>query len=180
MGKFDGKVAIVTGGSSGIGEATARQLVREGAVVVIVARDIARGEAVAADMRSQGGNATFLSADVSDAAAMEELVLRTEQTHGRLDIAVNNAAAPPAEAGTLNRMTDIMVEQWRRTLDVNLTGVWLGMKYQIPAMLRSGGGAIVNVSSTAGGRAIPGMGAYCASKAGCSAARGSGVVDKSF
>lgn len=163
---LEGKVALVTGGSSGIGRATALQLANAGAYVAIVARNEERAGSVVAEIQGAGGDAMFVKADVGEQADLDSMVQNIIDRWGRLDIAVNNAAAPPSEIGPLQPITEISVEHWDRLMAVNLRGAWLGMKYEIPAMIRSGGGCIVNVSSIAGGRGVRGMGHYVASKFG--------------
>lgn len=163
---MSGKVAIVTGGSSGIGRATAIKLAGAGAHVAIVSRTAERGQQVVDAIKASDGQATYFKADVGSAIEIEKLIKSVVDRLGGLHIAVNNAAAPPSEIGPLLPITEIAVEHWDRLMDVNLRGVWLGMKFQIPAMIRCGGGAIVNVSSMAGGKAIRGMGHYVASKFG--------------
>lgn len=164
--RLDGKVAIVTGGNSGIGLAAARKFGALGASVAIVARNVERGEAAAEEIRAAGGTAAFFATDVANDAQMRAMVAAVVERFGGVDIGVNNAAPPPGEVGSLQPLTEVTEDQWDRMIDVNLKGVWLGMKYQIPEMLKRGGGAIVNVSSTAGGKGIAGMGPYVASKFG--------------
>lgn len=145
--KFNGKVAIVTGATSGIGRETAIQFAIEGAKVVIAARRERLGAEVVAEIGRHGGEAIFVRTDVTDASSLEKLVATTMEQYGRLDCAFNNAGI----AGDAMKATaDHSMENWNAVLATNLTGVWLSMKYQIPAMLKSGGGAIVNASSTYG------------------------------
>lgn len=159
---FRGKVALVAGASKGIGAATAQAFARAGASVVIAARDLQALEAVAAGIRDQGGEALAVRTDVGDAGAVEHLVQRTLETFGRLDAAFNNATDGPMPAP----LAEIEVDDFDRGIRANVRGTFLGMKYQIPAMLRSGGGAIVNMASTAGMRGTSGLSAYVAGKAG--------------
>ena len=143
---FDGKVALVTGGNSGIGKATAILFAQQGAKVVIAARRVDEGEATVAEIRSHGGEAIFVPTDVSRAADAEAMVARTVAEYGRLDCAFNNAGV--SGGGPLHELAEA---EWDRMVSVNLKGVWLGMKYQIIQMLSQGdGGAIVNDSSVAG------------------------------
>ncbi len=133
--RFAEKVAIVTGGSSGIGKVTALEFAREGAKVVIAARRVAESEEVVKQIRDEGGKATFVQTDVSQAASVQALVAKTIETYGRLDCAFNNAGI----AGDVFRPTaDHSEENWDNVIDVNLKGVWLCMKYQIPEMLKHG------------------------------------------
>lgn len=160
-GRFDGKVALVTGGNSGIGKATAVQFAREGAKVVIAARRIKEGEETVDVIREGGGEAIFVRTDVTRASDVEAMVARTMDVYGRLDSAFNNAGV----AGPGRLPHEHTEDAWDSIIDVNLKGVWLCMKYEIPRMLEQGGGAIVNDSSVAG--LIAGVGiAYVASKHG--------------
>lgn len=165
MTDMTGKVAVVTGGTSGIGLATALQFANNGAQVAIAGRNVERGEAALAELKATGADTIFVPTDVSKASDVENLINTVVSTFGHLDYAFNNAAAPPASSG-MGPLINLTEEQWDTTLDVNLKGIWLCMKYQIPVMMENGGGVIVNTSSTAGGRAFPGMGAYVASKHG--------------
>jgi NAD(P)-dependent dehydrogenase (short-subunit alcohol dehydrogenase family) len=159
---LEAKVAIVTGASRGIGAAAARAFAAAGAAVVLAVRDELALAAVAEEILAAGGSALSVPADVGDPAAVELLVDRTLDAYGRLDAAFNNAGdghmpTPLAELG---------VDDFDRALRVNLRGVFLSMKYEIPAMLAGGGGAIVNMSSTAGLVAFPGGAGYVAAKHG--------------
>lgn len=161
-----GKVALVTGGSSGIGRAIALAFSKAGAKVAIIARGKERGEAAALEIRDAGGEAIFISADIGDPDNVKTMVDNAVQHFGRLDYAVNNATASADEMGSMAPLTDIPIEAWNRTIDVNLRAVWLGMKYQIAEMLKIGGGSIVNISSAAGRKGIPGLSPYVAAKFG--------------
>jgi NAD(P)-dependent dehydrogenase (short-subunit alcohol dehydrogenase family) len=158
-----GKVALITGGSTGIGRATALAFADAGARVVLAnPHNVAAGEALARLIHERGGQALFVQADVTRADEVAGLVAQTVEHFGRLDYAFNNAGVggPPAS------VVDTDEANWDMVLDVNLKGVWLCMKYQIPAMLRFGGGAIVNTSSAGGLVGTPGLAAYTASKHG--------------
>lgn len=160
-----GKVAIVTGGNSGIGRATALLFAREGAKVVIAARNPERGNSVVEEIRDAGGDAFFVATDVAKAAEVENTVAKTVERFGRLDCAVNNAAA---YAGAFSLTADFSEEEFDHTMAVDLKGVWLGMKYEIKQMLGQtpSGGAIVNTSSINGLGGAPLASLYSAAKAG--------------
>ncbi len=164
MSAFAGKVAIVTGGSSGIGAATVLNFARQGAKVVVAARRKEQSEAVLLKVEELGGEGIFVRADVSKRADIEALVEGTLAKYGRLDCAVNNAGT----VGPVNvPCADIEEADWDAVMNLNLKGVWMCMKYEIPAMLRSGGGAIVNISSIYGFKPSDcGHAAYCTSKFG--------------
>lgn len=159
--RFEGKVAVVTGASLGIGEATAIAFVREGARVAIVDIDQAQGEATAQEAQSHGGEALFISTDVSKPPAVSTMVDQVMARWGRLDILVNNAGIYMQ-----GDVTDTSAAEWERILAVNLTGPFLCTKYAIPAMLESGGGVIVNIGSEAGLVGIKNQVAYNVSKGG--------------
>jgi NAD(P)-dependent dehydrogenase (short-subunit alcohol dehydrogenase family) len=157
-----GKVALVTGGGSGIGRATALAFAREGAQVVIASRTQASGEKVVQAINAGGGEATWIKTDVSQAAQVEALVRTIVATYGRLDYAFNNAGS----GGRGGWVAEIQEEDWDQTIDGYLKSVWLCMKYEIPEMLKLGGGAIVNSSSVDGQRAFPWDPVYSAAKHG--------------
>jgi len=161
-GGFTGKVAVVTGASSGIGRATALAFAREGASVVVADRCEAGGQETVAMIRDQGGTAIHVTGDVSRDAAVAQLTDATIRTYGRLDYACNNAGVEGTQAPTADYPSD----QWDRVLAVNLTGVWLCMKHEIPAMLANGGGAIVNMASILGVVGFANAAAYTAAKHG--------------
>lgn len=161
-GQFEGKVALVTGGGMGIGRATALAFAKEGAKVVIGDILVDAGQETVSMIEEAGGTATFIKADVSKADDVKAMVDKTIETHGRLDFAHNNAGIE----GDHGSLVDCTEENWNRTIDINLKGVWLCMKYEIPHMLENGGGAIVNTASVAGLVAGEGLPAYFASKHG--------------
>jgi NAD(P)-dependent dehydrogenase (short-subunit alcohol dehydrogenase family) len=161
MKEFEGKVALVTGGGSGIGRATALAFAREGAKVVIGNRNVERGEETVSMIRDAGGTASFKRTDVLVAAEVKALVDHAVTTYGRLDVAFNNAGIEGEVKPTLVDQTEANFDA---VMGVNVKGVWLSMKYEIPVMLDQGGGAIVNCSSVAGVIAFPGIGIYAASK----------------
>lgn len=158
----DGKIALVTGGGSGIGRATALTFAREGAKVVVADVVVAGGEETARLIKAAGGEASFVKADMAKAAEVEALVQKAVATYGRLDCAHNNAGIE----GATGKTADYNEADWDRVISINLTGVWLCMKYEILQMLKQGGGAIVNTASDAGLLGVPQMPAYVASKHG--------------
>jgi NAD(P)-dependent dehydrogenase (short-subunit alcohol dehydrogenase family) len=159
-----GKVALITGGSSGLGEATALKFAREGASVVIAARRVEQSAEVMQRIIAAGGEAHFVQADISRAADVENLVGETLKKFGRLDCAVNNAGI---SGPRYTPLADVTEEQWDQVMNVNLKGVWLCLKHEIPAMLANGGGAIVNVASIYGQKpGDVGHATYTASKHG--------------
>jgi len=162
MGKLDGKTTIITGAASGIGRATAMLFAAEGARVA-VADWSEEGEGVAAGIRASGIDAIFVKTDVSNPDDVQAMIAAAVGRWGALHVIFNNAGVegvmgvPTAEAS---------LENWQRVISINLTGVFLGMKYAIPELLRSGGGSIINNASVAGIVGFQGIGAYCASKGG--------------
>lgn len=165
MGKLEGRVALVTGGSSGIGRASALAFAREGARVVIAARGVERGEMVAREIAAAGGEAVFVRADVSKVSEAQMLIERVVDAHGRLDCAFNNAAT---EDGTFALLADFSEEEFDAAMNVNLKSVWACMKYELKQMLgqENAGGCIVNTSSVNGlGGAAQGA-LYSAAKSG--------------
>jgi len=160
LADFDGKVALVTGGGTGIGRATAIAFAREGAKVVIGNRNVEAGEAVVKTIQDAGGEASFLRTDVSSEDDVKALVEHAVSTYGRLDAAFNNAGV----GGRPGPLAEQTTKNYDFVMDINVKGVWLSMKYEIEAMLRSGGGAIVNNSSVGGLLGFAGVGIYSASK----------------
>jgi NAD(P)-dependent dehydrogenase (short-subunit alcohol dehydrogenase family) len=162
MEPLDGKVGLVTGGGSGIGRATAVAFAQAGARVMVADTRVEGGEETVRLIRSLGGDAAFVPVDVTQAAAVEAMVAATVARYGRLDCAHNNAGI-----GAPRRPTaDYTEAMWSQVLAVNLTGVWLCLKYEIPQLLAQGGGAIVNTASVAGLRGGRRAAAYVASKHG--------------
>ncbi len=163
QGRLADKIALITGASRGIGATAARLFAQEGAMVVLASRSEEEMARIMEEIRSNGGEAMAVKTDVTDAASVEALIQRTVDTYGRLDIAFNNAGI----AGGNKPLVETTEELFDRVIAVNLKGVFLAMKYEIPAMLAGKGGSIVNMSSTVG---LVGTGAgiapYIASKHG--------------
>jgi NAD(P)-dependent dehydrogenase (short-subunit alcohol dehydrogenase family) len=159
---MEGKVALVTGGSSGIGRATALDFAREGARVAIADVDSAGGSETLRLIETGGGQGIFIKTNVSQEADVAAMVEKTVQTYGCLDYAHNNAGVEPRSMP----VTEVETEVWDKVLSVNLKGVWLCLKYEIRQMLKQGRGAIVNTSSLAGLDVIPNCAPYIASKFG--------------
>jgi A-factor type gamma-butyrolactone 1'-reductase (1S-forming) len=159
--RLEGRVAVVTGASSGIGAATAHALARQGANVVLAARGRDRLESVAKEITAAGGNAIAQPTDTTNPDELARLVQRAQAEYGHLDYAVNNAGAPGRAP-----FLELTTEQFDNVIDVNLRGVMLAMQAEIPAMLANGGGAIVNTASVGGLVGVPNLSAYVASKHG--------------
>jgi len=159
--RLSGKVAIITGGANGIGRATADLFAREGARVVVADRDGAAGEAAVAAIRAAGGEALFVPTDVSRDADVAALVQRTLDRYGGVHVLVNAAGID-----VQGSVVDTEPERWQRVLDVNLASVYRACRSAIPAMMRGGGGSIVNIASIQGMYGWPHYAAYAASKAG--------------
>ena len=167
-GQVAGKVALVTGGASGIGAAVAELLAREGASVAATDIDELGGPEIVAGIRKAGGEAIFLPQDVTSEARWIEVVAEVEKRYGRLDILVSNAGIGIA----VPSITDMTLEDWRRQNAINLDGVFLSVKHCLPAMRRSGGGSIIMMSSLAGLRGAPGLPiARAKAASGCSPSR---------
>ena len=159
---FGGKVALVTGAGSGIGEAIARLLAARGAQVVVADVNLPAAERVVEAIRASGGGATAVQADVADPSAVESMVKFAVDTYGSLNSAVNNAGI----GGDQKPTGEYSPESWRRVLDINLSGVFYSMRYEIPAMLAHGGGSIVNMASILGSVGFANSPAYVAAKHG--------------
>jgi NAD(P)-dependent dehydrogenase (short-subunit alcohol dehydrogenase family) len=164
---LDGKVAIVTGGASGLGLETARLFTEQGARVVMVDVADEAGEAAAEELRGAGGDARYRHADVTDRASIEAAVAFAEETHGRLDILVANAGI--LGRASFNRLEDVTDEDYARVLDVNLHGAFRSFSAAVPALRRSGGGALSATSSVSGVFASLYRLAYSSSKGGLNA-----------
>lgn len=158
--EFEGKVSLVTGAGSGIGEACALQLAEAGSKVVVADMNMAGARRVADLIAAKGGNAAAFEMDVSDAGAVKAMVEFAVASYGGLDCAVNNAGI----GGPMKPLADYEIEEWKHVLDVDLNSVFYCMKYQIPAMLARGGGSIVNMSSILGTNGFANAPAYVASK----------------
>jgi NAD(P)-dependent dehydrogenase (short-subunit alcohol dehydrogenase family) len=157
---FTGKVALITGAANGIGRATALAFAKSGAKVVVIDRDSAGGEATAGIIRQQGGEATFVAADVTKAADVQAYVKAAIDTYGRIDCFFNNAGIE----GEWKHTADYDEAMFDQVIGINVKGVFLGLRHVLPEMLRQKSGAIVNTASVAGLVATPGMPAYVASK----------------
>lgn len=160
MERFAGKVAVVTGGSVGIGRATAVAFAREGAAVVVASRRADESEMTVKMLKEQGGEGFFVKTDVTQADQIETMIEKTMATFGRLDFAFNNAGVEQQPSPLPEQSEELF--DWIN--NINYKGTWLCMKYQIPQILKSGGGAIVNMSSIAGEIGFPGVPIYTASK----------------
>jgi len=162
-GSYIGKVAFVTGGASGIGRATALAFAREGASVVVADISVQGNQETAHTIEELGGRAIAVKCDVTRTEDVKAALDKTVEAFGRLDFAFNNAGIEPRKAA---RTAEYEEEEWNRIIDINLRGVFLCMKHQIPLILKQGGGAIVNTSSGAGIIGIKGSPAYTAAKHG--------------
>ncbi|HIM78694.1 MAG TPA: SDR family oxidoreductase [Dehalococcoidia bacterium] len=172
-GQLEGKVSLITGGGSGIGKASALAFAREGSKVVVADVNVEGGEQTVRLIQDTGGEATFVRADVSNSGDVSDMVSHAVQTYNRLDCAFNNAGI----SGGRGRIHEYTEDDWSRVLNINLTGVWLCMKYEIIQMLKQGGGAIVNTASVmglVGGSRSP---AYGATKHGVVGLTKTGAVD---
>lgn len=159
MSEIQNKVVIITGASSGLGEATAKRLAASGAKLMLAARREDRLKELVAAIASSGGTATYLVTDVTDRAQVEALAKETLNTYGRIDVLVNNAGLMP-----LSPLDQIKVEEWDKMIDVNIKGVLYGIAAVLPMMRQQKSGHIINVSSVAGHKVFPGAAVYCATK----------------
>ena len=159
MAEFTGKVVVVTGGTSGIGKETALAFAREGAKVVVAGRREAEGRAVIDEVRKAGGDGFFVQVDVAKESDIKRLIDETVGRYGRLDVAFNNAGVEWAGS-----TADATEADYRRVFDINVWGVLAAMKHEIPAMLKTGGGAVINTTSGLGHVGMAGMSVYVASK----------------
>ncbi|WP_395743205.1 SDR family oxidoreductase [Prosthecobacter sp.] len=156
---FQNKVVLITGATSGIGKTSALAFGKAGAKVVVSGRREAEGQAVVAEIKAAGGEATFVKADVAKEADVAALVAKTVETYGRLDVAFNNAGIE-----LTGPIVDVNEADYRRTFDINVWGVITSMKHEIPVMLKQDGGVIINTSSVAGHIGMGGASVYVASK----------------
>jgi NAD(P)-dependent dehydrogenase (short-subunit alcohol dehydrogenase family) len=161
MGRVEGKIAIISGGASGIGRGCAERLAEEGAIVVVTDVQQELGEATVQNIVAKGGKASFLRHDVTDESDWEAVIKQVVADHGGLDVLVNNAGI-----GINSSIVDMSLSDWQRQQAINLDGVFLGVKHAIPAMRDSGGGSIINMSSVAGLKGTPNLAAYNATKGG--------------
>jgi NAD(P)-dependent dehydrogenase (short-subunit alcohol dehydrogenase family) len=159
----EGKVALVTGGGSGIGLATAKLFAVNNAKVVVADWSIENGEKTASTIKESGGDAAFVHVDVSNSSMVEEMVNFAKKTYGRIDYAFNNAGIDQPGRPLLDEMPE---EDWNKVIGIDLSGVFLSMKYELVQMRKQGSGVIINASSGAGIKGVPNMGAYCAAKHG--------------
>jgi NAD(P)-dependent dehydrogenase (short-subunit alcohol dehydrogenase family) len=157
--EFKNKTVVITGGTSGIGKVAALEFGRLGATVVIGGRREKEGEEVAEQIVQAGGIARFISLDVSKEADVKNFIDQTVKQFGKLDIAFNNAGVE-----SVAPVTEVTAEEYRKVMDINVLGILLSLKYEIPAMLKSGGGSIINTSSVAGHKGMANVSLYCASK----------------
>jgi NAD(P)-dependent dehydrogenase (short-subunit alcohol dehydrogenase family) len=161
MNRLAGKVAIVTGGSLGIGQAAAILFAKEGAKVVVAARGSEAGEKTVKMIKEAGGEAIFIKTDISKTEDVENMIKTTVDTYGKLDVIFNNAGIAP-----YNLLVNSTEEEFERLIAIDLKGVWLGMKCAIPEMIKAGGGSIINVSSYCADMAERGSSVYAATKGG--------------
>lgn len=173
MGQLENKVAIVTGSGSGIGKETALLFAREGAKVAVSDINVEAGQKVVDEIKASGGEAIFVKANTASAEDNQRLVEETVKAFGALHISVNNAGVGSA----FSKVADVEIGDWQRVIDINLTGVFYGMKYQIPEMIKAGGGSVINIASILGQAAFEGSSAYVASKHGVVGLTKTGALD---
>lgn len=159
MSEIENKVVIITGGSSGLGEATARRLAKGGAKIMLAARREDKLKEIVADIEKAGGSAKYQTTDVTNRGEVEALVKTTKETYGRVDVLVNNAGLMP-----LSPLAALKVDEWDTMVDVNIKGVLYGVAAVIPIMKEQGAGHIINLSSVAGHKVFPSGVVYCATK----------------
>lgn len=159
---FEGKVALVTGGGSGIGEACSHTFAQGGAKVVVADLDVENGNRVVADIKQAGGDALFIKVDTSNPESVQAMIADAVTKYGKLNIAVNNAGI----GGEAAKTGDYSLESWHKVINVNLNGVFYCMRYQIPEMLKTGSGSIINMSSILGWVGFATAPAYVAAKHG--------------
>ncbi len=162
MDRLKGKVTLITGGASGIGRATSLLFASEGATVVVADYAAETGNATVREIVAAGGSAEFLEVDVSKSSDVRRMIDSTASTHGRIDVLFNNAGIEGPSA----RIADYTEDDWDRVIAIDLTAVFLGMKYALPQMVKQGGGVIISTASVAGIVAFPKSAAYAAAKAG--------------
>ncbi len=173
MNQLKDKVAIVTGSASGIGRETALIFAKEGAKVTVSDINEEKGKSVVEEIKQNGGQAIFVRANTASAEDNQRLVKETVRAFSALHIAVNNAGV----GAEFRKVGDIDIEDWQRVIDINLTGVFYGMKYQIPAMIQSNSGSIINIASILGQAAFAGSAAYVAAKHGVVGLTKTGALD---
>ena len=162
MGRLQDKVAIVTGGAMGMGAVTAEIFAKEGAKVTVSDINVENGQKVVDEIKNSGGEAVFVKADSSSPEDNERLVAETVKAFGKLDVAVNNAGI----GGEINKAGDMSIEGWKKVIDINLSGVFYGVKYQAPEMVKNGGGSIINIASILGQAGFATSSGYVAAKHG--------------
>lgn len=173
MKRLENKVAIITGAGSGIGKETALLFAKEGAKVTLSDINEDAGNKAVEEIKKMGGEAIFVKANSASAEDGQNLVRKTVEAFGGLHIAVNNAGV----GSDFSKVADVEIKDWQRVIDINLTGVFYGMKYQIPEMIKSKGGSVINIASILGQAAFQGSAAYVASKHGVVGLTKTGALD---
>ncbi|MBK8500916.1 MAG: glucose 1-dehydrogenase [Saprospiraceae bacterium] len=173
MKRLENKVSIITGAASGIGKETALLFAKEGAKVTVSDINEEAGKNVVEEIKKLGGEAIFVKANTAKALDCENLVRETVKAFGGLHISVNNAGV----GSDFSKVADVKLEDWQRVIDINLSGVFYGMKYQIPEMIKSKGGSVINIASILGQAAFQGSSAYVASKHGVVGLTKTGALD---